>query len=128
MRFCASSVSGSAAGDYYQLFLGPEEIDDSDGDPLEAKGSYLIVQKQFEYPDQGRSYIETHDEHYVGHFRLTLTELSATRLVFELARKTNNQVHISYSLNASEFEEVRRIAEVVFGVREPDPKDDVDVL
>jgi len=68
MRFCASSVSGSAAGDYYQLFLGPEETDDSDGDPLEAKGPYLIVQKQFEFPNQGRSYIETHDEHYVGHF------------------------------------------------------------
>ncbi len=127
MRFCASSVSGSAEGDYYQLFLGPEETEDLGGASLEVNGPYLIVQKQFESPDHGRCYIETHDEHYIGHFRLNLVELSSTRLGFEIERKANNQIHISYALNASEFEDLRRVAEIVFGVREPDPEDDFEM-
>ena len=50
--------------------------------------------------------------------------LSRTRLAFEIVRKTENQVEVSFALNGSEFEKVRRIAEVIFGLREPEPDDD----
>jgi len=69
-------------------------------------------------PDHGRCYIETHDEGYIGHFRLRLTEFSRTRLAFEIVRKTNGHVEVSFALNALEFEEARRVAEIVFGLRE----------
>jgi len=45
----------------------------------------------------------------------------------EIVRKTNNHVEVSFALDASEFDEVQRIAEVIFGLREPEPDDD-DVL
>ena len=124
MRFHAPSVSASANGDYYQLWFGPEESDEDEADPYEVKGPYLIVQKQFEMPDGGRCYIETHDEGYIGEFRLRLTELSRTRLAFEIARKTNNHIEVSFALNPPEFEEVRQVAEIIFGLREPEPDDD----
>ena len=69
----AQSVSASAAGDYDQLWLGPEESDEKESDPYEVKGPYLMVQRQVEMPDRGRCYLETHDEGYVGHFPLRLT-------------------------------------------------------
>ncbi len=119
MQFHAQSVSASVAGDYYQLWLGPDKEDEEEADPHEVKGPYLIVQRQFEMPDRGECYIETHDEAYIGHFRLRLTELSCTRLAFEIGRKTNRHMEVEFSLNASEFEEVRRVAEIVFGLREP---------
>ena len=75
-------------------------------------------------PDHGRYYIETHDEDYIGHFPLRLTEPSRTRLAFEIGRKTNKHVEVSFALNASEFEEVQRIGEIIFGLREPEPDDD----
>lgn len=75
-------------------------------------------------PDRGRCYIETDNQEYVGHFPLRLTALSRTRLAFEIVRKTNNHVEVSFGLSASEFEKVRRIAEVIFGLREPEPDDD----
>ncbi len=115
MRFHAQRVSASAAGDYFQLSLGPEESDEKEFDPYEESGPYLVVQRQFEMPDRGRCYIETHDEGYIGNFPLRLTQLSRTRLAFEILRKTDNHVEVSFALNASEFEEVRRIAEVIFG-------------
>ncbi|MGA2700971.1 MAG: hypothetical protein ABSH35_07725 [Isosphaeraceae bacterium] len=128
MRFHAQRVSASAAGDYFQLSLGPEESDEEESDPYEVKGPYLVVQRQFEMPDGGRCYLETHDKGYIGHFRLRLTQLSRTRLAFEVLRKTDNHVEVSFTLNASEFEEVRRIAEVIFGLREPGLDDDEDAL
>ncbi len=79
-------------------------------------------------PDRGWCYIETHDEDYIGHFPLRLTECSRTRLAFEIVRKTNYHVEVSFTLDASEFEKVRRVAEIVFGLREPEPGDDDDVL
>ncbi len=124
MQFHASSVSASADGDYYQLYLGPRESEEKEADPYEVIGPYLIVQRQFEMPDRGRCYIETHDEGYIGHFPLRLTEFSRTRLAFEIVRKTNSHVEVSFALNASEFEEARRVAEIVFGLREPEPGED----
>ncbi len=125
MRFYANSVSASAEGDYYQLWLDVTDSDVEETDPREPTGPYLIVQRDFETPDRGWCYIETHDAGYVGHFRLRLTELSRTRLAFEIVRARNNHVEVSFSMSASEFEEVRRIAEVVFNEREPGLDDDV---
>jgi hypothetical protein len=65
MRFHAQRVSASAAGDYFQLSLGPEESDEKESDPYEVTGPYLLVQRQFEMPDRGRCYLETHDEGYI---------------------------------------------------------------
>ena len=124
MRFHAASVSASVDGDYYHLWFGPEKSDEDQADPYEVRGPYLIVQCDFEMPDAGQCYIETHDESYIGHFPLRLTELSRTRLAFEIARKTENHVEVTFALNGSEFEKVRRIAEVIFGLSEPEPDDD----
>lgn len=128
MRFHAQCVSASAAGDYYQLYLGPEQPYEEESDPYEVTGPYLVIQRQFEMSDRGRCYIETHDEGYIGHFSLRLTQLSRTRLAFEILRKTDKHVDVSFDLNASEFEEVRCMAEVIFGLREPEFDDDEDAL
>ena len=124
MRFHAPSVSASADGDYYQLSFGPLENGEAEDDPYDVRGPYLIVQRQFEMPDQGRCYVETDNESYVGHFRLRLAEVSPTRIAFDIERSTNDQVEVIFSLSASEFEEVRRTAEIVFGLREPEPNED----
>jgi hypothetical protein len=119
MRFYANSVAASAEGDYYQLWLDVTDSQVDQTDPREPTGPYLIVQRDFETPDRGWCYIETHDAGYVGHFRLRLTELSRTCLAFEIVRARNNHVEVSFSISASEFEEVRRIAEVIFSERGP---------
>lgn len=130
MRFHAQDVSASAAGDYFQLSFSPRQSDEGVSDLYEEPGPYLLVQRQFETPDGGRCYIETHDEGYRGHFRLRLIELSRTRLSFEIFRKSNTHVEISFALTDAEFEEVRRIAEIIFGLRgqEYEPHDDEDAL
>ena len=66
MYFHANYVSTSAFGDgdYYQaMFEAEQDTDDPDS-------PYLLIQRQFEDPDDNRCYIEMHDEKYCGHFLL----------------------------------------------------------
>ena len=126
MRFHAAGVSASAAGDYYQLHFGPRESDEEKSDPYEVRGPYLIVQKQFEMSDDALCYIETDDEDYIGHFPLRLMEIGPARLEFEIVRSTDNHVEVSFALSPSEFEDVKRVAEVIFGLKEPEYDGDED--
>lgn len=121
MKFHAPHVSASVSGDYYQLYLGPDE--DEESDPYEVSGPYLLVQREFEMSGM-RCYIETENESYIGHFSLSLVEFSSTLLSFDILRTNNTHVEVTFALDASEFEEVRRVAEVIFGLREPDEGDD----
>jgi hypothetical protein len=120
MRFHAPEVSASVSGDYYQIYLGPEE--DDKGDPFEVVGPYLLLQREFEMSSR-RCYIESENESYIGHFALKLIEFSPALLSFEIVRATKNHVEISFALDVKNFEEVRRVAEVIFGLREPDAGD-----
>ena len=58
MHFHANYVSTSVSGDgdYYQATFEAEQDTDDPDSP------YLLIQRQFEDPDDDRCYIETHDE------------------------------------------------------------------
>jgi hypothetical protein len=120
MRFHAPEVSASVSGDYYQLYLGPEE--DEEDDPFEVAGPYLLLQREFEMSGR-RCYIESENESYIGHFALKLIEFSPSLLSFDIVRARDNHVEVSFALDAKNFEVVRRVAEVIFGLREPDEGD-----
>ena len=123
MKFHAQTVDASAAGDYYQVYFGPEESEEEAADPFNLKGPYLLIQRQFEMYDGGRCGIESDDENFLGHFHLRLTTLGPSRLSFAIKRERNNIVSISFSLSPLEFRKVRRITEVIFGLRDPTDED-----
>jgi hypothetical protein len=112
MQFHANHVSTSVAGDYYQALF---EASEDTSDPVSP---YLLIQRQFEIPDDGRCYIETHDEQYTGHFRLRRIEFAPDRIVVELDRSGQNVVQVTFRLAASDFEEVRRVVNGISGKRE----------
>ena len=80
MRFHAKYVSATEAGDYYQVSFETEDPGDDATDPPGLDSPYLIIQRQFETPDGGRCYVETHDHGYVGHYRLKLIDFNPTQL------------------------------------------------
>ncbi len=117
MQFHAKYVSASEDGDYCQISFDTEPPEDDNLDPRGPDRPYLIIQRQFESPDGGRCYLETHDEAYIGHFRLRLTEFTPNRLAVEIGRKRQNRVEVSYALDAEEFEAVRHVVDIIFGQR-----------
>jgi len=91
MQFRANYVSTSIfADDYYQVvFEAEKEPDDT---------PYLLVQRQFEDPDDDLCYVETHDEKYIGHFFLRRVEFTSQRLSIELDRLKDNLLSVTFTM------------------------------
>jgi hypothetical protein len=107
MQFRANYISTSVAGDYYQaMFAAEEDTDDPDS-------PYLLIQRQFEMPDGGICYIETHDEKYIGHFRLHRVEFTSERLSIEFDRPTDNLISITFDMVASDFKKALRVVKII---------------
>ena len=117
MRLHANHVSiDESGGEFFQISFDSEARDEDDSDLSEPDHPYLLVQRQFEDDDGGVCYIETHDhDTYAGHFKLRLIEVTPTRLAFEIARTESKYVEVTYDLDAKRFDEVRRIAHIIFG-------------
>ena len=83
MHFHANYVSTSVFGDgdYYQAMFEAEQ------DTEDADSPYLLIQRQFEDPDDNRCYIEMHDEKYCGHFLLRRVGFTPQKLSIELDRQ-----------------------------------------
>ncbi len=111
MQFRAHHVSASVAGDYYQALF---EVSDEWTD---LPGPYLLLQRQFEMPDGGRCTIETHDEKYIGKFRLRRIEFSSERLRVELPRPTDNVIEVTFRLDAPEYQEMLEVLQIITGNR-----------
>ena len=103
MQFHANHVSTSTfAGDYYQAMFEADE--QADG----PHGPYLLIQRQFEDPDDHLCYVETHDEKYIGHFFLRRVEFTLHGLSIELDRPNDNLLNVTFAMAASDFEEASR--------------------
>ena len=76
MHFHANYVSTSVSGDgdYYQAMFEAEQDSDDPDSP------YLLIQRQFEDPDDHWCYVETHDEKYCGHFLLRCVDFTPQKL------------------------------------------------
>ena len=119
MKLHANHVSiEESGGEFFQISFDSEARDEDDFDLSEPDHPYLLVQRQFEDDDGGVCYIETDDhDTYAGHFRLRLIEVTPTRLAFEIARTANKFVEVTYDLDAKRFDEVRRIAHIIWHTR-----------
>jgi hypothetical protein len=102
-------ISATHAGDYYQaVFDGVGEGDDND---------YLLVQRQFEFPDGGRCYVETPDVHVCGHFRVRSARLSRNCFMLTLPDTSWEGFEVSFETNDASYARLVRILRTMFGRR-----------
>ena len=109
VQFHANHVSASDDGDYYQVLF--EAVPDS----TDSESPYLVIQRQFEDPDGNRCYVETHDENYIGHFRMRRIDLSVSPILLEIDRPKANVVEVSFAIASSDFEQVARVVGIISG-------------
>jgi hypothetical protein len=50
-------------------------------------------------------------------------EFSPSRLFLEIARDRNNRIEVIFDIGQSEFEEVRRVIDIISGKSSPDDED-----
>jgi hypothetical protein len=115
MEFHANYVSVFVFGDsdYYQaMFEAEQDADDADS-------PYLLIQRQFEDPDDNWCYIETHDEKYRGHFLLRRVDFGPQKLSIEIDRPTDNLIKVTFAMAAAEFAEASQVINIISGEVEP---------
>jgi hypothetical protein len=71
----------------------------------ESDDEYLLIQRHFEEPDDGRPYIETDDERFSGHFRDVLAILDRGRLEIRYGSRV---VAATFSISEEDFENVAK--------------------
>jgi hypothetical protein len=115
MYFHANYVSTSVScdGDYYQAMFEAEQ----DADDLDSP--YLLIQRQFEDPDDDWCYIETHDEEYCGHFLLRRVDFTPQKLSITLDRPRDNFVSVTFAMAATEFAKASQVVKIISGEIEP---------
>jgi hypothetical protein len=110
MQFRADYISTSIAGDYCQAMFAAEQ------DAGASDSPYLLLQPQFEAPDGGEYYIETHDKNYCGHFRLRRVEFTPEKLSIEFDRPMDNVINVTFDMRVADF---KRASRVVKTIRQP---------
>ena len=115
MKIELDCVSASESGDYYQVtFKGEADRED---------GQYVLVQRQFEFPDGGRCYVETHDQEYIGHFKVAQAELGRNRLLLRLAGRRAAELEVAFKATGKNWREVARILRIMIPhLKISDPK------
>src|ERR1700757_3472643 len=108
MHFHANYVSTSVFGDgdYYQAMFEAEQDSDDPDSP------YLLMQRQFEDPDDHSCYIETNDEKYRGHFLLRRVDFTPQKLSIELDRPRHNLVSVTIAMATTEFAEASQVVNI----------------
>ena len=105
MKIRLDYLSVSVAGDYYQVMFEEKEEDEW-GETLDTP--YVLIQRQFEMPDGGRIYIETHDEDYIGHFAVTRSVLSPKELSLHLRRKRAAELEVTFNTSKREYTALKK--------------------
>jgi hypothetical protein len=107
MLFRANHISTSVSGNYYQAMFEARKDSENPDSP------YLLMQRQFEVPDGGKCYIETHDEKYIGHFLVRRIEFTPGILSIELDRPAYNLINTTFDISYSDSEKVARVVKII---------------
>ena len=107
MRF--NSVSASEDGDYLQV-LFEEKVDDLEAD-------YFLVQRQFEFPDEGKVNIECTNTRLCGHFAVTTAALSRQCLRVEMPSTEWKIIEVQFATDQEGYEALERVLGRMFEVK-----------
>jgi hypothetical protein len=103
LTISAHHASASDDGDYFQVTF--EDRRDVESSP------YLLIQRQFEDEDGGVCYIESHDEEFVGHFRIQSARLARRR--FLMVTNQALEADVTLDINDRTFREIKRVLRIM---------------
>ncbi len=103
MKITLNYVHVSITGDYYQVHFDAKE---DDGSSEMTDDPYFLIQRQFEIPDGGEVYIESHDNNYIGHYTVNRATLQRSKIHLELDRSDYSDIEISFKANEKKFKEL----------------------
>jgi hypothetical protein len=100
-EFSLPNVSvASSGGEYFQIsFADKQDSDDA----------YFLIQRQFESPDGGRVYIESHERMLCGHFKIRKAELRRDVFRLEIISHPPETVQIRFQADGSRYHQLKTV-------------------
>ena len=93
-----------SGGEYFEVsFADDEESDDN----------YFLLQRQFESPDSGRLYVESHLRTLSGHFRIRRAELERRLFRLEIMCQPSETVHIRFQASETQFHRLKKVLRIM---------------
>ena len=93
-----------SGGEYFQVsFADGEESDDR----------YFLAQRQFESPDHGRLYVESHLRRLSGHFRIRRAELERGLFRLEIMCQPPEMVQIRFQAGETQFKRLKKVLRIM---------------
>jgi hypothetical protein len=100
-EFSLPKVSVASSGDeYFQVHFSDKQ--DSDD-------AYFLIQRQFESPDGGRIYIESHEKQLCGHFKIRNAELRRDVFRLEIICQPRETVEIPFKTGARRYKQIETV-------------------
>ena len=100
-EFSLANVSvSSSGGEYFQVHFSDEQ--DSDD-------AYLLIQRQFESPNGGRVYVESHERMLCGHFKIRNAELRRDMFRLEVICQPPETVQIRFQAGARRYNQLKTV-------------------
>jgi hypothetical protein len=103
-EFRCEHVSVSEAGDGFQV-LFEKKSDSEEG--------YVLVQRHFEFPDNGKCYLETDDQEFCGHFRFRSARLSGNRFEIVFGIWPFREIRVFFRATDSVYADVQRVLQIM---------------
>jgi hypothetical protein len=93
-----------SGGEYFQVSFA----EDKDSDDC-----YFLVQRQFESPDHGRLYVESHLRTLSGHFRVRRAELARGLFRLEIMCQPPETVQIRFQASETQFNRLKKVLRIM---------------
>ena len=93
-----------SGGEYFQVSF----VDDEEGDD-----SYFLVQRQFESPDHGRVYLESHLRTLSGHFRIRRAELERGLFRLDIMCQPPEAAQIRFQASEAQFNRLKEVLRIM---------------
>ena len=90
--------------DYFQVFF-EAGVDHADG--------YVLLQRQFEMPDDGESYFECEQFERSGHFVIKQARLDRNSFVIEIPGGTGGKWEIHFEIDDQRFEALKEVLGII---------------
>ena len=101
--FLKHASVAEAGGEYFQVSFADEESDDR----------YFLVQRQFESPDYGRVYVESHLPMLSGHFRIRRAQLERGLFRLEIMCQPSETVQIRFEADETQFNQLKQVLAIM---------------
>lgn len=115
LKLHPSHASASEAGDYFQVMF--EEQADAEG------SRYLLIQRQFEFPDEECCAIETEQPDVCGHFQIQRAVLERARFQVWWSGGSKSKADVTFEADDESYADVRRIMRIMIPQIEVRPND-----